>query len=87
MATEINQLAADIGVAVLQAGTPESLTSVIDLWLDEHHAVEVLGMDIAVIPNGSLTVMVVHKRVRREPGGLRATGRPAGATQPGGKHG
>ena len=87
MATEINQLAADIGVAVLQAGTPESLTSVIDLWLDEHHSAEVLAMDISVIPNGSLTLMIVHKRARREPGGLRATGRPAGAGQSGGKNG
>ena len=74
MATEINQLAADIGVAVLQAGTPESLTSVVDLWLDEHQLAEVLAMDISVIPNGSLTLMIVHKRARREPGSLRPSG-------------
>jgi hypothetical protein len=53
-----------IGVVALQAGTPEALTAVMDKWLDEHLGTEVLSMDMEVVPNGSITVMVVYRRDR-----------------------
>jgi hypothetical protein len=70
MASLSNLTAADMGVAVLQAGTPESLTAVLDKWLDEHLTLEVLAVDFQAIPTGTLTVLITYRRDRRR--------RPAG---------
>ncbi len=62
MATNLNIDAADLGVVALHAGTAEALTAVLDKWLGEHHGTQVLGIDMQVLPNGSITVMITHRR-------------------------
>lgn len=58
-------MAADVAVAVIQAGTPESMGSVMDKWLDEHHEAEVLSMEMQVVPSGQIFLLVVYRRERR----------------------
>jgi hypothetical protein len=67
MATQLNIPAGEIGVIVLQAGTPESLEAVTDKWLDTHLGTDVISMDLQVNEGtgGSLFLMVVYKKDRR----------------------
>jgi hypothetical protein len=60
----VNLDASQFAVVALQAGTPEALMSVMDKWLDEHFGTEVLSVEMQVIPNGTITVMVLVKRDR-----------------------
>jgi hypothetical protein len=65
---EINLSAAYIGVAILQAGTPESMEAVTDKWLDSHLGTEVIAMELQVTPavtNAPLHMMITYKRERR----------------------
>ena len=66
MASNLNVDAAHIGVVVLNAGTPEAMTAVMDKWLDEHFGVEVHGTDMQVVANGSITIMITYKRNRAD---------------------
>ena len=56
-----------IGVTVLQAGTPESIEAVVDKWLDGHIDTEVVSMELQVGMglNAPLYLMIVYKRDRR----------------------
>jgi len=62
MATNLNIDAAHLGVVALNAGTAEGLTALLDKWLNEHHGTEVLGIDMQVLANGSITVMITYRR-------------------------
>jgi hypothetical protein len=68
MAATINLPAGDIGVTLLQAGTPESLEAVADKWLDTHLDTEVLSMDLQIgeRTGGSILLLIVYRKNRRE---------------------
>lgn len=66
MASNLNVDAAQLGVVVIHAGTPEAMTAVIDKWLDEHLGVMVHAMDMQVVGNGSITVMITYQRNRAD---------------------
>jgi len=68
MAATVNLLAGEIGVALLQAGTPESLEAVADKWLDTHLETEVLSMDLQVgeRSGGSILLLIVYRKNRRQ---------------------
>ncbi|MFN0148116.1 MAG: hypothetical protein ACKVT1_16545 [Dehalococcoidia bacterium] len=67
MAANIHLPASELGVTVLQAGTPESLEAVTDNWLDAHLGTEVISMDLQVSTGvgGAMHLMIIYRRDRR----------------------
>ncbi len=63
----LNTPGGQIGVTVLQAGTPESIEAVVDKWLDSHIDTEVVSMELEIGSgmNAPLYLMIVYKRDRR----------------------
>ena len=65
MATEVNRLASTLGIAVLQAATPESLEAVVDRWMDTHMSTEVYALDLHTTGmNGPLYMAITYHRDR-----------------------
>lgn len=65
MATELNRVAGEIGLAVLQAATPESLEAVVTGWMDTHLTTEVIALDLHTTGvNGPLYMCITFKRHR-----------------------
>lgn len=65
MATELHRPAGEIGVAVIQAATPESLEAVITRWMDTHLTTEVYALDLHTTGrDGPLYMCITYKRER-----------------------
>ena len=65
MATEVNRPASALGIAVLEAATPESLEAVVDRWMDTHLETEVYAMDLHTTGmNGPLYMCITYQRER-----------------------
>ena len=65
MATELHLPAGEIGVAVIQAATPESLEAVITRWMDTHLTTEVYALDLHTTGrDGPLYMCITYKRER-----------------------
>jgi hypothetical protein len=62
----VNMAASSIGVQVLEAGSPESLSAVVNKWLDGHLSSEVVSIDFQAgsATGGPLYLMIVYKRER-----------------------
>lgn len=60
----VNLRGSETGVAILQAGTPESLGTVIDRWMEAHAQHEIMAIDIQVVASGTspFTLMVIFRK-------------------------